>query len=178
MLELSKSIKWCMNGTFFTCPKELYQVYMTNACIKNTLVPCFYALLQRKIKDTYVELLSTLRSGGPQTNTPLKQLVKQSLKAFDELLREKGSLFTHQRHLYHQMSVKTGKSFLVTYHNPDLNVVNQQNDTKSSKRSMKGWLYKKYAELIGLKGTMDTKNFRAITWSKCVMPFTELQLGI
>ncbi|KAL4122598.1 hypothetical protein QTP88_014897 [Uroleucon formosanum] len=62
MLELSKSVKWCMDGTIFTCPKEFYQVYMIHACIKNTSVPCVYALLQKKTKDIYVELLSTLRS--------------------------------------------------------------------------------------------------------------------
>jgi len=62
MLELSKSVKWCMDRTFFTCPKEFYQVYIIHACIKNTSVPCVYALLQRKTKDIYVELLSTLRS--------------------------------------------------------------------------------------------------------------------
>jgi len=26
MLEFSKSDKWCMDGTFFTCPKDFYQV--------------------------------------------------------------------------------------------------------------------------------------------------------
>ncbi|XP_029348287.1 uncharacterized protein LOC115034906 [Acyrthosiphon pisum] len=62
MSELSKSVKWCMDGTFFTCPKEFYQVYIIHACIKNTSVPCVYALLQRKTKEIYVELLSTLRS--------------------------------------------------------------------------------------------------------------------
>lgn len=42
-------------------------------------------------------------------------------------------------------------------------------------RSLKIWLYKGYAKLVGLKGMIATCNFRAITWSKCVMPFTELQ---
>lgn len=62
MLELSKSTKWSMDGTFFTCPKEFYQVYIIHACIKNTSIPCVYALLQRKNKEIYIELLSKLKS--------------------------------------------------------------------------------------------------------------------
>ncbi|KAL4153097.1 hypothetical protein QTP88_000930 [Uroleucon formosanum] len=73
----------------------------------------------------YCALFASVSGGGVQTNTPLKRLVKQPLKAFDDLLGEKGSLLTHQRNKYHQMSVEAGKSFLVTYHNPDLNVANQ-----------------------------------------------------
>jgi len=52
-------------------------------------------------------------------------LVKQPLKAFDDLLGEKGSLFTRQRNKDHQMSVEAGKGFLLNYHKPDLNVANQ-----------------------------------------------------
>lgn len=73
----------------------------------------------------YCTLFATGSGGGVQTNTPLKRLVKQPLKAFDDLLGGKGSLLTHQRNKYHQMSVEAGKNFLVTYHTPDLNVANQ-----------------------------------------------------
>jgi hypothetical protein len=73
----------------------------------------------------YCALFATGSGGGVQTNTPLKRLVKQPLKAFDDLLGEKGSLLTHQRNKYHQMSVEAGKSFLLNYHKPDLNVANQ-----------------------------------------------------
>jgi hypothetical protein len=45
--------------------------------------------------------------------------------AFNDLLGEKGSLLTHQQNKYHQISVETGKSFLVNYHTPDLNISNQ-----------------------------------------------------
>ncbi|KAF0764739.1 MULE domain-containing protein, partial [Aphis craccivora] len=37
-------------------------LYIIHACIKNTLIPCVYALLQRKNKEIYVELLSKLKS--------------------------------------------------------------------------------------------------------------------
>uniref|UniRef100_A0A2S2Q030 Uncharacterized protein n=1 Tax=Sipha flava TaxID=143950 RepID=A0A2S2Q030_9HEMI len=73
----------------------------------------------------YCALFGTGSGDGVQTNTPLKRLVKQPLKAFDDLLREKGSLLIHQRNKYHQMSVEAGKNFLVNYHIPDLNVANQ-----------------------------------------------------
>ncbi|KAE9524609.1 hypothetical protein AGLY_014659 [Aphis glycines] len=62
MLELSKLTKWYMDGTFFTCPKEFHQVYIIHACIKNTPISCVYALLQRKNKEIYVELLLKLKS--------------------------------------------------------------------------------------------------------------------
>ncbi|KAF0749799.1 MULE domain-containing protein [Aphis craccivora] len=59
MLELSKSTKWCIEGTFFTCPKEFYQVYIIHACyIKLVFVDiniqCCYHLSQsiwRKVQN-------------------------------------------------------------------------------------------------------------------------------
>lgn len=33
MLELSKSVKCCMDGTFLTCPKEFYRIYIIHVCI-------------------------------------------------------------------------------------------------------------------------------------------------
>lgn len=58
-------------------------------------------------------------------HTPLKRLVKQPLKAFGDLLGENVLLLTNQGKKYQQMSVEAGKSFLVTYHNPDHNDANQ-----------------------------------------------------
>lgn len=58
ILELFKSVKWYMDGTFLTCTKDFYQVYIIHACVKNTSIPCVYVLLQEKSKETYVELLS------------------------------------------------------------------------------------------------------------------------
>jgi len=66
MLQLSKSVKWCMNGTFFTCPKEFYQTYTIHEFIKNTYISRAYALLQRKSKEIYIELFSELRSMLPE----------------------------------------------------------------------------------------------------------------
>lgn len=50
-----------MDGTFSTCPFEFYQVYILHASINNLIIPVMYALLQRKNKDTYIELLSAIR---------------------------------------------------------------------------------------------------------------------
>lgn len=50
-----------MDGTFSTCPSEFYQVYIIHASINNLIIPVMYALLQRKNKDTYIELLSAIR---------------------------------------------------------------------------------------------------------------------
>ena len=50
-----------MDGTFSTCPSEFYQVYILHASINNLIIPVMYALLQRKNKDTYIELLSAIR---------------------------------------------------------------------------------------------------------------------
>lgn len=82
----------------------------------------------------YYALFVTCSYGGVQTNTPLKRLGKQSLKAFDNLLREKESLLSYQNK-YHQMAVETRKMFLLTHHKSDLNVTNQV--CKEWKRKLK-----------------------------------------
>lgn len=87
-----------------------------------------WLVLSHKDRGLYCKfcvLFITSSGGGAQTNTNLKRLVKEPLKMFDDLLGEKGSLLTHQRNKYHQMAVEAGKSFLINYHNPNLNIANQ-----------------------------------------------------
>jgi len=50
-----------MDGTFSTCPSEFYQVYILHASVDNIIIPVVYALLQRKNKETYIELLTALK---------------------------------------------------------------------------------------------------------------------
>jgi len=50
-----------MNGTFSTCPSDFYQVYILHASIENIIIPVVYALLLRKNKETFIELVTALK---------------------------------------------------------------------------------------------------------------------
>lgn len=73
----------------------------------------------------YCVLFASSSGGGYQTNSSLKRLVREPLKAFDDLMGEKGALLVHQRNQYHQRAVEAGKTFLKTFHNPESEVINQ-----------------------------------------------------
>lgn len=73
----------------------------------------------------YCFLFAVGIGGNLQSNISLKRMVKEPLKAFEDLLGEKGALLTHQRNQYHQRAVEVGKNFLHTYHQPALEVANQ-----------------------------------------------------
>lgn len=47
------------DGTFTTRPSEFYQVYILHASVNNIYYPVVYALLQRKNKETYIELVNS-----------------------------------------------------------------------------------------------------------------------
>ncbi|XP_064214539.1 52 kDa repressor of the inhibitor of the protein kinase isoform X1 [Tribolium castaneum] len=73
----------------------------------------------------YCALFAIAPRGGIQTKTHLCRLVKEPLKAFDNLLGENGVLLTHQRNKYHELAVEAGKNFLLTFHKPEFNIMNQ-----------------------------------------------------
>lgn len=73
----------------------------------------------------YCALFAMCTGEGVHNKTPLKRLVKEPLKAFDDLLGEKGALISHERNQYHQMAVTAGKNFLATFHKPELEIANQ-----------------------------------------------------
>ncbi|XP_037876693.2 52 kDa repressor of the inhibitor of the protein kinase [Bombyx mori] len=78
----------------------------------------------------YCVLFVVALGGGIQTKTPLRRLVKEPLKAFDNLLGENGVLLTHQRNKYHELAVEAGKNFLLSFHKPEINVMNQVNSQR------------------------------------------------
>lgn len=59
---MSTSKHLFMDGTFATCPREFYQVYIIHAQIGHGNIPIVYALLQNKTKETYKELLLVIKS--------------------------------------------------------------------------------------------------------------------
>ncbi|KAK3919252.1 LOW QUALITY PROTEIN: 52 kDa repressor of the inhibitor of the protein kinase, partial [Frankliniella fusca] len=69
---------------------------------------------------------------GGQKTVPLKALVTEPLRNFKYLLgNEKNSVLAiHEQLQYHKSAVQNGKSFLFTYHNPDLDVVNRVNQQR------------------------------------------------
>ena len=73
----------------------------------------------------YCVLFAKGLGGGFQKNTCLKRLVKEPLKDFDDLLGKNGKLTVHEQNQYHQLAVEAGKNFLLTYHQPGIEIVNQ-----------------------------------------------------
>ncbi|XP_076658585.1 52 kDa repressor of the inhibitor of the protein kinase-like [Halictus rubicundus] len=78
----------------------------------------------------YCALFVVAPGGGVQTKTPLCRLVKEPLKAFGNLLGENGLLLTHQRNKYHELAVQAGKNFLLSFHKPEINIMNQVNSQR------------------------------------------------
>ncbi|GBP23684.1 52 kDa repressor of the inhibitor of the protein kinase [Eumeta japonica] len=91
-------------------------------------------LVKARIEDywsTSKNIFSTPAPGGDiQTKTPLRRLVKEPLKPFDDLLGKNGVLLTHQRNKYHELAVEAGKNFLLSFHKPEINIMNQVNSQR------------------------------------------------
>ncbi|KAJ8897048.1 hypothetical protein PR048_002394 [Dryococelus australis] len=63
--------------------------------------------------------------GDIQSTSPLRRIVNKPLKAFDDVIGEKGTLLTHQQNQYHQWIIEAGKNFLLTYHQTSLEPANR-----------------------------------------------------
>ena len=59
---LSQSMRWCGDGTFKAAPKLFTQLYTINGQKIGYTVPCVYALLPNKRKETYVRLFRQIKS--------------------------------------------------------------------------------------------------------------------
>jgi len=75
----------------------------------------------------YCPIFNNLHKGGFQKNINLQKFVTQPLVKFAKMLGETGDLKHHERTHYHKEAVEFGKSFLKTYHNPNLEVHNLLN---------------------------------------------------
>lgn len=74
----------------------------------------------------YCAIFMPLEGGsGRYGATNLGKLVKTPLKKFDDLLGEKGALNVHDKSKYHAAAVELGKNFLISYKNPQKEIVNQ-----------------------------------------------------
>lgn len=92
-----------------------------------------WLVLSDKDKGLYCKycVLFTTGSGcGYNKNTPLRKLVKEPLKKFDDLLGERGDLIQHEKNQYHIDAVDAGKKFLSSYHNPAIDIANKINSQR------------------------------------------------
>lgn len=87
----------------------------------------YWLVLSHKDQGLYCKYCALFASstGGYQNNTTLKRMVREPLKAFDDLLGENGALLVHQRNQYHQRAVQAGKDFLQTFHKPAAEIINR-----------------------------------------------------
>ncbi|KAJ8888211.1 hypothetical protein PR048_007698 [Dryococelus australis] len=74
-------------------------------------------------------------------------LVKVPLRKFDNMLGEKGDLVVHEKNQYHIIVVDAGEKFLLTYHNPALEIANQIHSQRMAQ-----------VQNIPLRGHRDDKN--------------------
>jgi len=68
--------------------------------------------------------------GFHQSSSQLGKLVKKPLTSFAKLYGKDGYLTTHENSKYHKDAVSAGKDFLITYHAPQLEVINQVNSQR------------------------------------------------
>ncbi|XP_025192639.1 52 kDa repressor of the inhibitor of the protein kinase-like [Melanaphis sacchari] len=68
--------------------------------------------------------------GSHQSGSQLGKLVKKPLTSFAKLYGKDGYLTTHENSKYHKDAVSAGKDFLITYHAPQLEVINQVNSQR------------------------------------------------
>lgn len=68
--------------------------------------------------------------GSHQSSSQLGILVKKPLTSFAKMYGKDGYLTTHENSKYHKDAVSTGKEFLMTYDNPQLEVINQLNSQR------------------------------------------------
>lgn len=90
---------------------------------KSHLDKFHWLVLSHKEQGLYCKYC-VLFGGAAQSQTP-RRFVKEPLKAFDDLLGEKGALLKHQRNPYHGLAVEAGKSFLSIFHKPETSIINQ-----------------------------------------------------
>ena len=59
---LRESMRFAGNGTFKVSPTLWYQIYTIHAMKNGYTVPCVYALLPNKRKETYTRLFTQLKA--------------------------------------------------------------------------------------------------------------------
>ncbi|KAH1028503.1 hypothetical protein HUJ05_001858, partial [Dendroctonus ponderosae] len=104
-------------------------------------------------------------------NNPLKRLVKEPLKVFDDLLAENSVLLKHQRSQYHEVAVEAGKFFLLTLRKPETAVINQI----SSQRMIQVNENRERLRPIVKTVVADNGNFRALIKFRLEFGDTKLQ---
>ncbi|XP_043231556.1 uncharacterized protein LOC122386441 isoform X2 [Amphibalanus amphitrite] len=94
--NLSQSPHWGADGTFQVAPGIFTQLYTVHATVHDRIVPCAYALLPNKSRNTYVRMFLALRErlllrypGTDLTGTVITDLEMAALQAFEEVFPEK-----------------------------------------------------------------------------------------
>ncbi|XP_050541762.1 zinc finger MYM-type protein 1-like isoform X2 [Daktulosphaira vitifoliae] len=82
---------------------------------------------QKGLFCKYCPIFNIQNKGGFQKNVNLLKFVTQPLTKFAKIMGETGDLIHHEKTLYHKEAVEFSKSFLKTYHNPDLEIHNLLN---------------------------------------------------
>ena len=69
---LGKATRWHSDGTFFSAPKPFMQVYLVHGYDQaDNMIPCAYTLLQKKDRNTYIEMLYEFKKIGDSVHIDL-----------------------------------------------------------------------------------------------------------
>ncbi|CAF0785946.1 unnamed protein product [Brachionus calyciflorus] len=68
---LSKATHWYADGTFRTAAKHYYQLYIIHVYINNHMVPCCYALMNKRRKKDYNIIFKALKKEAKNMNLSL-----------------------------------------------------------------------------------------------------------
>ncbi|CAF1124617.1 unnamed protein product, partial [Brachionus calyciflorus] len=72
---LSKSTQWYADGTFKSAAKFFYQLYILHSLINNIMVPCCFALMNRRRTRDYNVVLKSIEKAAKENNLVLKPQV-------------------------------------------------------------------------------------------------------
>ncbi|KAL4122931.1 hypothetical protein QTP88_015172 [Uroleucon formosanum] len=87
--SLSPSKHIFMDGTFATCPRGFFQVYIIHAQIGESSLPIVYVLLQNKTKETYKEMLLVLKKYCSSVEVFSIDFEQAMIKAIEDVFENK-----------------------------------------------------------------------------------------
>lgn len=77
---------WLADGTFKTAPSIFLQIFTVHALIKESVIPCIYALLTNKSEETYIAMFTKLKELEPLLD-PISVLIDFEIASRNAITR-------------------------------------------------------------------------------------------
>ena len=88
---LSKSDHWGADGTFYTAAKYFYQLYVVSGYYEKRMIPCVWALMNRRRKKEYNVVLESVKKAAKKIKiklspkTVMMDFEKAAMNSFEEM---------------------------------------------------------------------------------------------